>query len=302
MTIVGVGGGLLLWLGACAPYEPEVGGANAFPLPGPHAQASCEDCHGPPPFEAFIWDTTCVSCHDADRKPNDPAHAAYQTCSGAGCHADTDPDWGVAVSNVDHSFLPLQDAHALADPCTPCHSSGTPSAADVDPPGGNATYCWSCHEEKRVLANAGTPDDPILHFVDDPEVDTQIVGDSELRWDCKSCHDGLSRGQGTLSKLWIQGANHGPAAGREIKVPHGTQGQGVAIDESAWIVECADCHPSLPPEPVSADFQDFTCSDACHAEIFVDPRLAYHNGLSPGVTDAACSAPGCHPHADIRQQ
>ncbi|MEZ4238456.1 MAG: hypothetical protein R3F59_20350 [Myxococcota bacterium] len=58
----------------------------------------------------------------------------------------------------------------------------------MTPPGGNSTLCWSCHE----------PDRPALHYVDDPAQDSVIAPDSELRWDCKACHDGLSRGDGVL--------------------------------------------------------------------------------------------------------
>ncbi|MEZ4238457.1 MAG: hypothetical protein R3F59_20355 [Myxococcota bacterium] len=74
--------------------------------------------------------------------------------------------------------------------------------------------------------------------------------------------------------------------------PHGTQGQGEARDEAAWIVDCAQCHPD--------DVHQYTCSDACHAEIFVEPRLAYHLALDGPGDDANCTSGGCHPHADLR--
>jgi hypothetical protein len=288
--------GVLLWSTACEPYEPEVGGA-AFVLPGAHVDLACEECHGPPPFETMVWDTTCISCHDLDRK-DDAAHAGYQTCTGSGCHEDTHLLWTEAVLAVEHDFLPIDETggpHAIA--CESCHGSPTPSLIDVVPEGGNSTYCWSCHEAER-----GLHPNP-LHFVDDPVVDVDVLPDSELRWDCKACHDQISQGQLELSAQWALFAiPHGKQAGQEVKVPHGTQGGGraapVAItDPALWVVDCADCHPT----PGDFTLAAVSCSDACHAEIFETPPAQHPGTLLPGV-DLTCGLAGCHPHADIRQE
>lgn len=276
--------GLLTALAACEAYAPEAG-PPTFVLPGTHAALTCEECHGPPPFVAFTWDTDCVSCHEVDRK--DAAHYPGQGCSGdgTGCHADTDVTWADALNGIDHDFLPLDAVHAV--PCTSCHSADPPTGLDIIPENGNATLCWSCHEEDRFVEPLYTPyAPPTLHYIEDP---ADVAPYAEVRWDCKACHDRESRVGGPVEGWTVPaGQDHGG-----IRFPHATQTTGVALPGASWVAACTDCHPDKPPV--------FTCTTACHQTIFIDP-IAEHAGLTPIVNDAVCSVEGCHPHADLRPE
>jgi hypothetical protein len=297
LTIVA---GILTVLIACQPYAPEDDGALAFVLPGAHETLTCEQCHGPPPFVAFQWDTTCLSCHEPDRKPPDPTtgaeHYPGQSCSGATCHADTDFKWIDALGalgNVDHDFLPLEGSHALG--CNLCHGTANPSEADVFPNDATADRCWDCHEEDRKIEVAtGTAAAP-LHYVEDTAI---IALDAEPRWDCKACHDNPSRGEGPLDGWAIDPAKiHGG-----IRYPHGmqigpTKAVQTAVPPGEWIFDCVACHPVAPPDAV--------CVEACHGggggtgqDIFTYP-IAFHAALTPESPAATCGAtPACHPAAD----
>jgi predicted CXXCH cytochrome family protein len=260
----------LVALASCGePFHEETGAAT-FVLPGPHAVLTCEQCHGPPPYQAFVWDTTCLSCHEVDRKT--PDHYAGQGCSESGCHLDTDPTWA-DNHGVPHDFLPLEGVHSLD--CTSCHDSGTPSNDDVFPEGGSRYSCAGCHEDDRL-----TP----THYV---EPGGDLPYGALLGWDCNACHDQELRKGLPIDPGWTDFGDHG-----EIRFPHGTEAQGTVLPPTAWVVACTDCHPDQPPI--------YTCTTSCHAEIFVEPRLACHNGLEPGQNDGNCTTSGCHIYADIR--
>ena len=165
--------GGVLALGACS-FESELP-QEVFAIEGAHEQLDCVACHlGGEPFGPL--DTNCITCHEADRK--DPAHFAGQTCNGAeGCHTSADFAWADAAGNVQHDFLPLQNAHSLE--CQACHA---------DPAGGQdlvgqSQYCWNCHEEDR------SDDDPDGHYVS-----LLDFADPFFRWDCgpvPRAHTGL---------------------------------------------------------------------------------------------------------------
>ena len=284
---------------ACAPYEPLPRAQTAI-LPGVHATAACADCHGAgPPYYAFVWDTTCISCHEADRKPPLPpavvsTHYVGQGCASQDiCHAAVDPAWndrdgvpddtsdtgGGTVTGYGHEFLPLEGGHPTD--CTACHTDGVGSSSTVFPEGGTPDLCWSCHEEDRYGGDS--------HYVYDEE-DTTLPDGAELRRDCKACHDVTSRTGAPFASDWSENSEHGG-----IRFPHGMEDSAppsfVPIPQSvaAYITDCAACHPTGPPA--------YQCTVACHEEIYA---TSPHTSYTPGSNDSSCTLSGCHPSADIR--
>jgi hypothetical protein len=286
--------GVLSGLSGCGePYHAPEFATPSFVLPGQHATLTCEECHGPPPFGSIPWgEAQCNGCHEADRKPDpavppDPNYHYYpQSCGTSGCHLDTDEGWDAVVGNVNHDFLPLEGVHAID--CTLCHESATPSNADVFPVGGNRYSCASCHDSLDPL---GQLDRPPNHYV---EPGTGLPYGAVLGWDCNACHDSYTR-RGAPIGGWDGAGLHGL-----IRFAHGTENKDftvapptyAVVDPAAWIGDCASCHPVEPPQ--------YTCTQTCHGEIFVEPVLAFHNGFTPGANDATCTVNGCHVYADIR--
>lgn len=249
--------------GCGEPYRPAEHTEALFPLVGGHALASCEGCHGPPPFGPIVWDVTCLSCHEADRKT--PDHYPGQGCASGGCHAEAHLTWAEAAggTGVNHDFLPLEGTHAVA--CDQCHASAAPSAADAL---GTSDLCWSCHEQDRKDA---------LHYVE-----TSPLFAAEPRWDCKACHDAQSRVGAALAGWGNGEGDHG-----NVRFPHGMVSDGVAQAQEAWVTDCAACHPVAPPV--------YACTESCHGELFLGG--VDHYGALPGE-DFTCL--GCHAAADLR--
>ena len=70
---------------SCAVWDPEPA-VNTYELVGKHTDASCEACHGEPPFGAIS--TRCDACHEVDR----PVCAANQSPP---CHYEDQVDAAV---------------------------------------------------------------------------------------------------------------------------------------------------------------------------------------------------------------
>ena len=108
---------------------------DRFALTGKHSTATCGSCHQRVPVP-----TTCVGCHDADRRtPQSPNHldAAFSTACDS-CH--TTSAWKPAA--FDHRVFPLDGAHASAA-CASCHTdSANPSKA-------KGKTCFECHGAER---------------------------------------------------------------------------------------------------------------------------------------------------------
>lgn len=264
-------------LAACGEPFHEEEGLTTFELPGTHAGLTCEQCHGPPPYAYFVWDTTCLSCHEEDRKTAD--HYAGLACTDSGCHLDTDASWA-DNHGVPHDFLPLEGVHAID--CTSCHDSGTPSNDDVFPDTGSRWSCGGCHDTPTQ------PDRPAEHYVDDA---TTLPYGALVSWDCDACHD-TERRYYTPITGWDNASDHGL-----VRFPHGTTSggvvDGVALPPGAWVVDCLDCHTGGPPQ--------YTCTETCHGEIFVTVP-APHAGFitEPVVRDGTCTGTGCHIYGDLR--
>lgn len=316
LRLAAVAVGLVFAVIACEPYEPEPR-VQSFILPGPHAALECASCHlDEPPYDPIIWDINCISCHTAAGERQElgkadyatwgPAHYpgyANTTCSNnGGCHLDTHESWGVAAAEcgggVDHSFFPLEGLHALD--CATCHSSpdcNQFSAVDVvDPVGAplalsGRTLCMSCHEADR----------PEAHYL---ELDNPVrPPDADKRWDCKACHDPVSRDGAPVTQDWVFTDNfHGKNANTGIRVPHGTFGgiglgygsDDVAIPPEQWVTECVACHPAGEPVAPNPAYQ---CTVACHQELF--ELNGIHQGNAPGA-DATCIY--CHINGEDRYE
>jgi hypothetical protein len=296
---------------ACEPYEAEPR-VQSFVLPGAHAALDCTSCHlDEPPYDPILWDVNCISCHDAGSEKQelgDPNGAAWgtthytpqstTTCSNnGGCHSDAHLTWGEALGGcpeVDHSFLPLEGAHGLG--CGECHSSASCEDFNgldlvyndvpiIDP----SDSCMACHENVR----------PNFHY--ERPADQRPAG-SELRGDCKACHDAVSR-EGTPvvdQGFFIGFSKHlVPPNAVSVLVPHGTfggvgyGGEDAALPVEQWVTACADCHPA--GEPVTLD-PSYQCTDACHAELFGPYGLDAHQGQFQGE-DELCLV--CHEGAEF---
>jgi hypothetical protein len=290
---------------ACEPYEAEPR-VQSFVLPGAHAALDCTSCHlDEPPYDPIVWDLDCTSCHDAateKQELGDPQYAAWgaahypqqsaTTCSSNGaCHQDTQLTWAEALAGcpeVDHSFLPLEGEHGLG--CSECHSA----ASCEDYSGDDVVYngvpvidapssCMACHENLR----------PNFHYERPAE---QRPAGSELRGDCKACHDPVARlGNPVQDRgFFIDRSTHGAPS---VLVPHGTFGgvgygsEDLPLPPEQWVTECVDCHPG--GEPVIQDIT-YQCTQACHAELF--ELNGIHQGQQPGVDDL-CLA--CHDGAEF---
>ena len=106
-----------------------------FPLQGLHTDLGCADCHG----EALTWlPSDCIDCHLDDRPAE---HSGDRLGNCQACHSEM--GWEFAVD--DHSFLPLEDGHAVT--CDSCH-------ADLETFQGLAgATCLTCHSNDTPRAD-----------------------------------------------------------------------------------------------------------------------------------------------------
>lgn len=240
--------GLVLGAVGCGRFEAAAP-TPVFAIAGAHEQLACEACHGPAPFGPL--DPTCTTCHEEDRK--NPQHYTGITCNGAdgvGCHTAADNSWSDIAPLVDHDFLPLEGAHALA--CDRCHElpEGGP---DLN---GQAKYCYNCHEINAVGRAAA-----VGPFQARPDDGHWALEGDELnplfRWDCQGCHETTGT---MLSPFPI---NH------PMRIPHGaiiSDGPTCVVNPAlpdTLLTDCASCHPN------PNDFTTFDCFN-CHGEAHVD--------------------------------
>jgi hypothetical protein len=300
-------GVLLAQLSCGEPYRSPGHSVLTFELPGPHGALTCQDCHGEPPYVAFVWDTGCLSCHEADRKT--PDHYYPKACTDSGCHLDTDPTWK-DNHGVPHDFLPLEGIHQLD--CTGCHETGTPSVDDVFPETGSRWSCGGCHDVDPQLDRPVSVDPYTSQYVYHAiETDPDLVDvGAVLTWDCNACHDAQRRTvPGQVLTGWEQSGTHGGnflLGTSAVRFPHGTEvagdlGELVPLPPQAWITDCLACHPEAPP--------GYVCTTACHGgggagggtDIFTDPPPSHPPTLVPGeLADLTCTSANCHPAADLR--
>lgn len=109
-----------------------------FPLTGKHAGVTCNSCHDKKPVP-----TTCVGCHDADRKtPKLPNHlAAGFSTDCTACHTTA----GWKPSTFDHEKLfPIAAGKHSGKTCASCHT---------DPAKPKVVSCLGCHEHRASKMN-----------------------------------------------------------------------------------------------------------------------------------------------------
>lgn len=277
---------------ACDVWDPDPS-VNTYALVGKHTEASCEACHGAPPFGAVS--TRCDSCHEVDRPTcavgqSPPCHYEDQVAATGGqqdcgpvCH-DPAGEWGGGAGGVcpdgpspgDHGFFPLEGYHD--QPCTSCHDDPADTACDQI----SGDLCMSCHETDRLFA---------AHYMD-------LAGDwpvgTDLRWDCAPCHT-----SDDTQPKWKEYQRHPPDAGPlpdGFRVPHGVADDaprdpstqpGTPTDPEDWVTACELCHTGAP-----TDYAPLSCTTGCHSEIF--PYGQAHHGTTATSTGDTCLG-GCHP-------
>lgn len=110
---------------------------SRFPLLGAHRTADCSGCHKSASLLRYEpLGVQCYDCHQASymsaTNPNHVQGNFSKDCIQ--CHSINSITWN--SSNVDHSFFPLTQGHALN--CTSCHTNGTFS--------GLSRNCVNCHQ------------------------------------------------------------------------------------------------------------------------------------------------------------
>lgn len=115
----------------------EIHQRSRFPLVGPHYTADCNQCHPSASLLRFEpRGVECFDCHQenylATTSPNHVQGNYSKNCIE--CHSLTSFTW--SSTNVDHSFFPLKEGHAIND-CNQCHTSGSYSNISKE--------CFSCH-------------------------------------------------------------------------------------------------------------------------------------------------------------
>ncbi len=143
---------------------------SRFPLLGPHAAATCRQCHvGIDGGVMEPLDTDCASCHSDDlARATDPDHVGLGwTAHCEECHIVTSSFSGIGFT---HTAFALVGGHAGLD-CTACHAGGEFS--------GTPRMCADCHIEDYRAAT---------------QPDHQALG---LPTSCQDCHR-VSSWQGAL--------------------------------------------------------------------------------------------------------
>jgi hypothetical protein len=114
----------------------EIHQRSRFPLVGAHYTADCNQCH--PSASLLRYDPRGVECWDchqqnytATTSPNHVQGNYSKNCIE--CHSINSFSW--TSLNVDHSFFPLKEGHAVD--CNQCHTSGSYSKLPTD--------CFNCH-------------------------------------------------------------------------------------------------------------------------------------------------------------
>lgn len=219
-------------------WKPAAADHSKFPLTGKHGGLDCAGCHTDPLQPKVPTATTCVGCHDADRKkPKLPDHlqANFSTdCTR--CHATT----GWKPASFDHGKrFPLTGGHAGVS-CANCHA--------VEPV---PTTCIGCHEKK--IPKGGTAARP----------DHQATGFSTT---CSDCHGTSAWRPASFdhAKFPLTQAHAAPACTKchsdpnRPEVPIGTTCTACHLDDrppvgstpdhraSGFPTACQDCHtPTL---------------------------------------------------------
>lgn len=286
LLLVGLAGAIAVGA-SCQPWDPEPA-VNTYPLVGRHEDATCEACHGEPPFGAVS--TRCDACHQrpaCEVGQSPPCHyedqvenGTRQDC-GPTCHDPAADAFGAGAGGVcpdgpdpgDHGFFPLEGYHGDVA-CTSCHDDPADTACDRI----SGDQCMSCHEGDRLFAT---------HYVDPA---TDWPAGTELRWDCAPCHTWSD-----TQPAWAEYRRHPPTAGPlpdGFRVPHGVADDaprgtqsGTPTSEASWVSACSACHTDAPTA-----YTTLSCAP-CHAEIF--PGGTAHYGTTSASPGSACV--GCHP-------
>jgi len=204
-----------------------------YPLSKPHAEASCEACHGKMPDAVFakLPAEDCVACHE---DPHDPT---FQPAPCMTCHGGD--DWSVQAFDHDR----------VRGSCLACHADEDFHEGSTD---GNT--CGSCHDPDAK------PAWKVIRFEHEEETDFALEGRHEPLA-CADCHDvkDLRGNESTCVSCHEAdrpdphdpgecGECHTPASWREATLGgQSHDSTGFPLQGAHGRLVCTDCHAADAP-------------------------------------------------------
>ena len=297
------------------PAEYREHDAKSFPIySGKHngEWSNCNECH---PNAASYAQFTCTDCHEHNQSDMNGEHEGvqgyvYNSPACLACHPTGSSE---GTFNHSASAFPLTGAHLTTD-CIACHSNGYI---------GTSTVCFNCHTEN--FNQTTNPNHAAINITTECESCHttqpgwkpatfpthnnyfQLEGaHMPIANSCNDCHNGnYNETPNTCAGCHLEAHN------QTTNPPHvASQFPTTCADchtqnvwspanwdhdnlyfpiysgnhNGEWIV-CSDCHPS------QGNFQDFTCTAACHPQPEMNNE---HQGVGGYLyNNAACYS--CHP-------
>jgi hypothetical protein len=273
---------------SCVPEEdpvdtgPPMGVHALFPLTGAHAGQNCDACHvdgaveqglASPGSGDFITNLAieCETCHlDVTQAFFPQGHMEGRSCAdGGGCHSASDFCWKQVRTDcgdivlddtgieINHSVEPLSDIFPLDGPhgalsCGDCHPGQESEQR------GGAMFCDDCHEADR----------PIDHYPPPRE------GAESKERGCKACH----ASENADRQLVVPADWTSNASVHDFIWPHSVVNDWDEIPpvlklEDDWTTSCDGCH-------LTANYDTYICSEACHTRAEIDPLSSLHANVT----------------------
>ncbi|MEZ5962406.1 MAG: hypothetical protein R3F56_01045 [Planctomycetota bacterium] len=229
-----------------------------FPLIGRHQSARCQQCHVNNVFRGTPQQ--CAACHQAEYdRTTDPNHgAAGFSTQCEQCHDAR----GWEGARVDHSFYPLEAAHATAA-CSACHVNGVYH--------GTPRNCVACHQDD--YNGATSPNHATAGF---PNT-------------CQTCHNTRSWNDAYFDH------GHFPLTGRHQGVACANCHQNNVYEGTPR--DCVGCHQAdynrtTNPNHAAANYP--TTCEQCHTTNGWEGAITNHNIFPLTGRHATTQCAQCH--------